>query len=395
MSLFGTIPMIPLRDLLQLLAASDKTGCLQVVHEKRATNLFFQSGRVVACSADDPAKLLGQYLLYRGLITEDILRSAMAQQETTGESLRTIFVATRRITSEELGRVVIEKAEETLHALFDLDEATFSFRENMLPRLKDTVISFDVADIVIRGVRRGEEWRRIRARLGGPGTILRHTGRDAPGSVLDDWPTRQVYHAVDGVRTIAEIVLHVHGIEFLVCRCLFDLLEDGLVARAGSRETEGTRIFSFPGSPDASRRSTGERATVCDRPEFAEGGDDLERARVLLAGGDPEAAIEILGDAHRADPSDSAVRRLMDEAERMLVEQITRAGFAPEKVPVAVGQKVDPVSGSLSPADDFLLHLSDGTWSVRALMWVSPMRAVEVLATLRSLVDRGYVEFRE
>ena len=386
MSLYGTIPAIPLTDLLQLLAASDKTGCLQVVHEKRATNLFFQSGRVVACSADDPAKLLGQYLLYRGLITEDVLRAAMAQQESTGDSLRTILVATRRITSEELGRVVLEKAEETLHGLFDLEEATFSFRENLQPRLKDTVVSFDGADIVIRGIHRGGEWKRIRARLGGPGTILRHTGKDAPGSVLDDWPTRQAYRAVNGTRTVAEIVLHVHGIEFLVCRCLFHLLEDGLVERAGTRDVAGARAFSFGGSPPGPAPEAGECGEI---------GDDLERARLLLAEGDPEAAIEILGDAHRADPSDSAVRRLMDEAERMLVEQITSAGFAPDKVPVAVGEKADRPRGSLSPADDFLLNLSDGSWSVRALMWVSPMRAVEVLATLRGLVDRGYVEFRE
>ncbi len=391
MSLFGTLPEIPLSDLLQLLAASHKTGRLQVVQNKRATNVYFREGRVVACSADDPAKLLGQFLLYLGVITEDVLRTAMNVQSTTGESLRTILVSMQRVTEEELGRIVQAKAEETLHGLFDLAEATFSFSDHLVPGATDTEVAVDVADIAVQGIQRAADRSRIRQALGDPGTVLRHTDRPIPSRALDDWPTRQIYKAIDGARTVGEIVLHVHGTEFLVMWCLCWLHQEGFAEVVGTRGAAAAA---------PSRQAPGERWRVLEpaaahrRLQSGEGDNDVDRARALVADGDPEAALELLGEAHRADPSDGAIRKLAVQAERLLLEQLMQGGLSPGRVPVLAVPRSELQKHSFSPAEEFILNLSDGSWDLRALTWVSPMRAVEVASILRGLIDRGFVRLR-
>ena len=45
-------------------------------------------------------------------------------------------------------------------------------------------------------------------------------------------------------------------------------------------------------------------------------------------------------------------------------------------------------------AQDYLLDLADGTWSIRSLLAIAPMRAVDVLKALNGLLMRGLIELR-
>ena len=92
MALYGNLAMVPLPQLLAWVGSSRRNGCLQIRHDKATTNLFFHGGRIVACSSDDPSKLLGQFLLYRGVIDEAGLCQAMAEQEVGGKLLGGILV---------------------------------------------------------------------------------------------------------------------------------------------------------------------------------------------------------------------------------------------------------------------------------------------------------------
>ena len=72
-----------------------------------ATKLFFEGGRIVACISDDPRHLLGQFLLFRGAITEADLREAMAVQDSTGRGLPDILVERGAISSVRLEAEVV------------------------------------------------------------------------------------------------------------------------------------------------------------------------------------------------------------------------------------------------------------------------------------------------
>ena len=50
------------------------------------------------------------------------------------------------------------------------------------------------------------------------------------------------------------------------------------------------------------------------------------------------------------------------------------------------------IRGDLSPDEVFLLELVDGNWDVRSLVWISPLRKVDVIRGLVRLQDLGYID---
>lgn len=126
MSIQGHSKTMPLPDLFQWIGGSRKTGGMRIVHHQATTRLACEAGCITSCSSDDPPKLLGQFLLFHGALTEDLLRHAMAEQEETGDSLSDILVAMGAVTSDDLERLVEKKAREAIIGLFDWRRSRFA-----------------------------------------------------------------------------------------------------------------------------------------------------------------------------------------------------------------------------------------------------------------------------
>jgi hypothetical protein len=63
---------------------------------------------------------------------------------------------------------------------------------------------------------------------------------------------RAVFEAIDGERTIADVRLHLRGSEYLVYRCLFELLRSGHLAVAGIKRAAQAATAERPRSTGAS-----------------------------------------------------------------------------------------------------------------------------------------------
>jgi hypothetical protein len=111
--------------------------------------------------------------------------------------------------------------------------------------------------------------------------------------------------------------------------------------------------------------------------------------------GEYEGALDILNAQYRARPGDEALRRLVAEAEAAFVEKAYRYYVPPHKVPVLRCPAESLTGEELSPVE--LLHLSrfNGTWDVRSIIQIAPIREVEALRTLKRMREKGYVELRD
>ena len=336
MSLRGHTHTMPLPDLFQWIGSSSRSGELRVEHGRTNTRIACRKGHVTSCSSDDPPKLLGQFLLFQGSITEDILRSAMAEQEESGRSLPVILVEMGAVTKEDLDRVVAAKASEAIFGLFDWDDAEFFFDKDESPDPNAMGFDLDVQDLLLRGAERLDDQAQINAIFQDPSMVVSRTDLEPSPDLLADWPTREVYKSIDGKRTIEEITLKVHGTEFLVAKILLRLYHDNLIHQ-GSLRTEDS-------SPPSERRS----ATEDSAPE-------------------PTAILK----------SEIAWEELLS------------------KIPVPLVPREDIEKAGISAGEDFLLNLSDGTWDVRSLTWVAPMYPADVLSSLEHLCDRGFLELRD
>ncbi len=135
----GNLETMPLSDALQWLAQGNKTGVLQIRSARGITKkVYFLRGRVLSSDSSDPREYLGQFLISRGLLTEEQLNMAMETQLQTGIKLGKILVTVGILDEDDLKAMLRLKAEETLYGLFLWDEGQFTFEE--LPSVGDDLI---------------------------------------------------------------------------------------------------------------------------------------------------------------------------------------------------------------------------------------------------------------
>lgn len=421
MPLSGNLETMPLPDLLQWLGASGKTGTLEIGREKVCKTIVFLEGRVVSCSSEDPPAKLGHFLLSQGRITENHLRQALVAQEASAEHLGAILVRMGALTAEELMVQLAAKTEETVTSLFDWPDAEFRFYEGAAADRQVFPTDLRVEEILLRGVVRYDEARRIRAVFRDPGIVLCRSGKTPPPEVFQNRMARRIYGLVTGERTVAEILLHAHASEFLVTKFLFELFRSGYVTMAEIRDT-GPQGAPPPEPPDTGRSAgTAGGAVAAPAPSPApppaaataiHAGhatpsvsavapapartleSDLSEARQLTQRGEIDAALDVLNAAYRDHPGDDSLRRLIAEAEAAFVEKAYRHYLPPGRVPVLTRPIESLTADSLSPIEYFLLSRIDGVWDVKSIIQIAPIREVDALLTLKRMREKGVIDLR-
>jgi hypothetical protein len=386
MSLVGTLNTMPLADLLQWAGGSRRTGTLHVELDKVVKQIYFREGEIVGCSTEDPPEFLGHFLIGRGRITEQQLLDALALQEASGSHLGALLVEIGALAAEELSSHLTAKAEETILSLFDWPEARFRFQDGDVPETQAFAVRLRVEEVLLRGVQRFDEMQRIRQVLNDPALILRPTETPPPPEALEDLAARSVYEAADGERTLADVRLHVRGSEYFVYRCLFELLRSGHLTIAG-KKTGKTR-GSMPPCDLA-------EPTNADRPASGALDKRLQRARRAMSSGDPEAALAILDSLYEEMPGDDSLRRLTLEAEAAFVERAYRH-YLPARKIVHLARPVEELTTRpFSPKEFFLISRIDGSWDVKSIVQLTPLREADTLRTLKRLREAGVIDLRD
>jgi hypothetical protein len=398
MSIYGYLHTMSLPDLLQWASVNKKTGVLEVERNKIAKRISFLDGRIVACSSDEPSSRLGQFLLSRGKISQLQLRQALAQQERTGQNLGVIFQEMGALTREELAAEVTAKAEENIFGLFDWPDAVFRYCQNAPHDPWQIEIGLNVQDVLLRGLQRHDELQRMRQTFKHSGVVLQRTSRPAPPGMSSNAVAKKILESVDGERTLAEILLHARASDFVVVKFLFTLFRAGIVSIREERDPDPeaqTILDSVQleaevlGRPSASRTDT-------EIAESEESDRRVERAMQRIASGEYVEALEALNSVYRAKPSDNQLRELIGKAEAGFLRQARTGELQMTRVPVAIpGAASEAASTRLQPSELFLLSTIDGQTSIQSLVWVAPMREVDVLLGLHRLVAAGIVRLTD
>ncbi len=403
MSLSGSLMTMPLPDVLQWLASAGKTGTFRVERSRVAKWISFRKGRVVGCSTDAPPQRLGQYLLARGRITDAELREALAAQERDGEPLGTILVAMGCVERADLAGHLESQAEETIYSLFDWHDGVFRYEDGL--EEQDGIpfpLDMRVEDILLRGLKRFDEMTRIRQIFQDPGIVLRYTEIPPGPEIFGNAMARAMYSTIDGDRTIADILLQVHGSEYIVYKFLFELHRNGYVEIAevrpiASGTAEANDAEPNPPNSIGPRPSDGGDTAVAVEPAKTAVGIDaeLELARAAMADGEYDVALDTLDRLYREQPDDDALRRLTAEAEAAFVDRAYELYVPAQKVPVLTRPVAELAAEAMSPHDFFLLSRIDGSWDVRSIIQVSPLREVDALRTLKRMREQGVIKLHD
>jgi hypothetical protein len=377
MGVSGNLKTMLPGDLLQWLSLGQKSGTLVVANGDVEKKIFFKGGRVISSASNDPREYLGQFLMSHGYLSEEELRKAMEVQLQSGILLGKILTMIGLISEDDLMRLMRLKAEEEIYDVFLWHEGEFHFIDNELPQMEMIPLKIDVTGIIMEGTRRVDEWPRIREVIPNDSFIPVVQKRIEVDEEFDEAETT-VIDAIDGKRTIAQLVLESRSSSFLVCSTLSPLLRSGFVRLMESGTDHAAEPVEAPFPP----------------PGFSESDEImsmLTAAQNALRAKDYEKTQRLLKAAQNLDPNHPKVRSAIKGAEAVIMAELRNQGIHDAKIPRIIKPLEEITKMNFTPNEGFMLSRINGTWDIGSLIKISPIREADALTIFYRLWKDGII----
>lgn len=366
MGLSGNLRTMDLPEVLQWISMGRKTGTLHLSRRSVQKRIVFREGVVYTSWSNDPRESLGQFLIRDGLVTEEQLFRALLLQEQEGRFLGAILVAEKILSEDELRHALRTKAVESIYDLFLWPEGQFEFKEGEFPELIH--LEVPVTAVILEGVRRVDEWKRIRKVF--PSASITFRATDASYKPREP-AERRALELVAGGKTLAEISLELRRSEFDAASLLFDLHGRGVIA-------------------------------VDQMLEAAVAADPVGAIKDLLAMADERFQARRYDAAQEAFEEVLHLDRLNQNAKKGVIA-VTDARdreralktVPPDKVPVLRMSMADLTRENIDPQEGFVLSRINGQWDVRSILKICPMSEENALLIFARLLSRGVIELTD
>lgn len=234
MALVGNLRDFGLSDFLYLVDRGYKTGCLHLSRPEDTASLYFDKGKLITASRKNDRAAVTELLLRKGKLNQQQAQQAVqTQRNNGGASLSQVLMTLSFISREDLQRTLQQHIEESVYGLFGWPDGEFRFEQGQHPDMDAPImpIPLPVEHLIMEGVRRIDEWGRIRDRIPSTDMIVRFVeqpGEKAKGVNLapEEW---RVFARINGKDTLSEIAQKTSLSEFDVCRIVYGFLTAGLV----------------------------------------------------------------------------------------------------------------------------------------------------------------------
>jgi hypothetical protein len=367
MSLTGNLRTMDLPEILQWISTGRKTGTLHVERRSVHKRIVFKEGVIHSSTSNDPRESMGQFLIRDRHVTEEQLFRALLRQETEGRLLGAILVGDGVLSEEAVRRSLESKAEETIYDLFLWTEGKFEFKDGELPANILVYVEMGVTSVIMEGIRRVDEWRRIKEVFPSMGTSFRAV---VASPKLDDPAEQQALALASAGKTLSEMSLEMRRSEFETASLVLDLYNRGLVAVDRVKE---------------------------EPPDDAVGSiqDLLSSARVRITERRWDAAIQAFEKVLALDHlNQDAKKGLIAVADARKKDRILRT-VPLDKVPVVKMDVLSLTRQDFDAREGFVLSRVNGDWDVRSILKLCPMSEEDALLIFARLLERKVIELRQ
>lgn len=372
MGIVGNLRTMQLEELLQWLSQSRKTGTLEIKTDKVEKKIYFRDGQIVATGSNRPEEYLGHFLVSHGLISETALAKAIELQEATGMLLGKILVTKEILKESDLHQMLKLKSEESIYDIFSWPEGEFRFLDDVLPQANAMVpMVLDVTAILMEGVQRVDEFRRIRQLV---------PTQDAIPVQIYEWElkhadpgTKQILDLINDERTVEEIRLQTHSSEFHVCKVLYDQWSKGRLKVIKPRWREQTGAFQAQNGA-----LTGEALLLAGQN--------------FLQEQDYEHALRYLRAARSLEPENQDIQEALTQGEKAIREAIEASGVNLQAVPTLAISFDQLTSAKISPQEGFMLTRLNGSYDIQSILKITPMPQLDALLVFWKLKKGGYIK---
>jgi len=358
MSLSGRLKTMDLPDVLQWVTIGKKTGSISFVKDKIKVSIYFRDGRIVSSRTNDPIKQLGQFLLFQGKINEADLKHALDMHLKTKTILGIILIKEHIVEQSDVEAALKMLTSEIIYDLFLWEDGNFHFSDEDYD-LDDLIqIKMEVNALLFEGIRRKDEWRRIRSVFPNNDTVpTLRPGVDLKAAKLTHLQKKLAY-LLTLKKSISEIMLELHGSDFLVNFELFQLYEKNVVdvmipAVSKAEEVNPAKMFN-------------EGLELMTKEKFQE-------------------ALELFQEVIRLEPQNSWASEQIEKAEKAVCQQLYKTTLPPEKTPYFLIPESSLLQYKLSHEEGFIASRINGSWDIKSIVMLSPMREIDILRVLDKL----------
>lgn len=373
MGLSGNLSTMSLAEIFQWLSIGSKTGTLQIEGTGVTKKVFFKSGTIASASSSDPKELMGQFLISSNKLTERQLRVALEMQSRDQMMLGDILLKQNILTKDELLDILRTASEEVIFDLFVWTEGDFEFHDGRLPEREVVNFNLDITHIILEGVRRADEWARIREVFTDGSVVARVNVTNIVNSLPLNREQERLLRWVNGVRMIESIALDVRATRFDVFKGLLDLYEEELIE---------------VGSWEELTIQTGD-GTKQD-PMVAM----LTTTKNLIERGQIDQAEEMIGRMNKMAPNSSQSKQLEEALLEKRLETTAKQMIRLDSVP-ELSMSVDDITRlPLSPEEGFVVSRVNGIWDVQSIIKIAPFDETLSLKIFKKFMDDGVVKFK-
>ena len=218
----GDVAAFPIADFIAFMQQSRLSGVLNVFAGGAERSIAFQDGEVRSAHSGAPGERIGEVAVRLGYATE----AQVAEATRSGRALGKALVDLGILKPNDLYRCLHEQVAAVFHAVLLSTSGTFTLVDEEPDRVA-APLSVSTQSLLLDGIRRIDELSLFKARIPGPGAVLR---RREPTRAVTLRPSENAMLAlVDGRRTVAQIATAAHLNEFDATKILFHLAEAGYV----------------------------------------------------------------------------------------------------------------------------------------------------------------------
>jgi hypothetical protein len=366
MSLSGRLKTMDLPELLQWVTIGRKTGTLTFVRDKTKIHLFMKDGLIISMRSNDPTKQLGQFLLFQGKVTESQLKRAFEIHLQSHVMLGRILVQENLVSLEDVEAALRARTEEIVYDLFLWDDGFFHFAAGVCNLENLIQINMEVQAILFEGIRRKDEWARIRAIFPDNNVVPSLRSNINLRTIRLSPLQGKLLYLLTQKKSISEMILELHGSDFLVNFELFQLFEKNII--------DAPEVLLAPS-------------------EEVNPADLLHKGLELMQNSNYRDAISSFQDVLKLDPQNTEASEQMDQAEKALCQEYYDGPIPPGKIPYLLVPLSSLTRYNLTHEEGFVASRINGTWDVKSIVMLSPLRELEILQVLEKMLKLEIIAF--
>jgi hypothetical protein len=368
--LMGSFTILPLGDLLELLARRGLAGTLTCERGTVKKSIQLAGGNAVGASSNDSRDQFGQLLVNFNHLDEAAMERAIQVQGETKVRIGRVLAMTEQVSEEVLREVLGIKIRETLLDVLLWESGLFRFDDTPPAPVDELDTSVPVAEVLKEAEFRTTAWNAFRGEFPtGIGTLEVDDAR-VPATLTPESVDGRLLQLAREGRTIDELGLALRASDFHLYQRLYALARQGIVRAAPARHDSVHE--PRPADPGAAEL--------------------IERARGLVVDGHADDAELVATRAVELAPRSAEAHAVLLEAEKLLSQQLRAGLLEPPRSPRRL-VKLAAVAGlKLSNVDKYLLSRCDGERTVKELAQMAPLRELDVLKAVRRLADGGVIE---